>query len=94
MFYPDRQQMAMEREIMIGRGLHIPEFDTPSDSQVSISIDVGIVPKGCPGATKYIITIQAWPLTTRRDADIIAQAMREAIGSRLGISFFKQEGVG
>ena len=74
--------------------LHIPEYDTPSDSQVSVSLDVGIVPKGYTGAGKYIITIQAWPIPTRREADIIAQSMREAIGSRLGLKFVKQEGVG
>jgi hypothetical protein len=70
--------------------LIIPKFDTPSDSQVSISLDIGIVPKGYPNAGQYIITIQAWPLPDRSSADRIAKAMREAIGSRLGVKLEEQ----
>jgi len=66
-------------------------FDTPKDQQVSVSLDISIVPPGYPGAGKYIITIQAWPLPTKRNAEIIAQAMREAIGSRLGITMERQQ---
>jgi hypothetical protein len=74
--------------------LIVPMWDSPKDQQVSVSLDIGIVPKGYPGAGQYIITIQAWPIPERRDAERIATAMREAIGSRLQISFERQAGVG
>jgi hypothetical protein len=77
-----------------GNLLCIPEFDTPKDSQVSVSLDIGIVPAGYPGAGQHIITIQAWPIPRRDEAEKIAAAMREAIGSRLQISFERQRGVG
>ncbi len=67
-----------------------PKFDTPADSQVSVSLDIGLVPKGYPHAGQWIITIQAWPLPDRKSADTIAKAMREAIGSRLAIKFEEQ----
>lgn len=67
-----------------------PKFDTPADSQVSVSLDVGIVPSGYPFAGQYIITAQAWPFRNRRDADIVAKALREAIGSRLGVKLEEQ----
>jgi len=69
-------------------------WDTPKDQQVSVSLDVGIVPNGYPGAGQHIITIQAWPIPQRRDAERIAAVMREAIGSRLQIRFERQEGMG
>ena len=67
-----------------------PLWDTPKDQQVSVSLDIGIIPKGYPGAGQHVVTIQAWPIPRRQDADRIANAMREAIGSRLQISFEKQ----
>jgi hypothetical protein len=69
-----------------------PLFDTPRDQQVSVSLDIGIVPPGYPNAGKLIITIQAWPLPDRKSADVIAAALREALGSRLGIKMEKQSG--
>jgi hypothetical protein len=66
-------------------------FDTPRDQQVSVSLDIGIVPPGYPGQGKFIITIQAWPLPTRKNAETIAEAMREALGSRLGIKMERQQ---
>lgn len=74
--------------------LRIPQWDTPRDQQVSVSLDIGIVPAGYTGAGQHIITIQAWPIPDRRGAERIAAAMREAIGSRLQISFERQSGVG
>lgn len=74
--------------------LIIPQWDTPKDQQVSVSLDIGVVPQGYTGAGQYIITIQAWPIPNKRDAETIASAMREAIGSRLQISFERQGGVG
>lgn len=67
-----------------------PLWDTPKDQQVSVSLDIGLVPAGYPGAGKYVITIQAWPIDTHREAKAIADAMREALGSRLGIKFEAQ----
>jgi hypothetical protein len=72
-------------EVVVMGELITPVFDTPSDAAVSISLDIGIIPAGYPGAGKYVITIQAHPLPTRREADVIAAALREAINSRLGI---------
>lgn len=71
-----------------------PLWDTNKDQQVSVSLDIGIVPQGYTGAGNYIITIQAWPIADRRDAERIATAMREAIGSRLQITLERQEGIG
>ena len=62
-----------------------PKFDTPATQQVSISLDIGVIPYGYPNAGKYVITIQAHPLPTLKEADVIAAALREAINSRLGI---------
>jgi len=76
---------------MSGRELITPQWDTPSDSQCSISLDIGIVEKGYPHAGQWIITIQAWPIPTQREANQIAAAMREAIGSRLAIKFDAQD---
>lgn len=70
-----------------------PLYDTPKDQQVSVSLDIGIVPKGYPGAGQHIVTIQAWPIPNRQDAQAIADALREAIGSRLHIDLQRQ-GVG
>jgi hypothetical protein len=66
-------------------------FDTPTDQQVSVSLDIGIIPPGYPGAGKFVITIQAHPLPTRKQADQIAAALREAINARLGIRMDKQQ---
>ena len=66
-------------------------YDSPPDQQVSVSLDIGIIPKGYPDAGKYVVTIQALPLPDRKSADVIARALREAIGSRLGVRF--DEGV-
>ena len=77
-----------------GQLLRPAEWDTPKDSQVSVSLDIGIVPTGYHGAGQHIITIQAWPIPRREEAEKIAAAMREAIGSRLQISFERQRGVG
>jgi hypothetical protein len=62
-----------------------PLFDTPSDQQVSISLDIGIIPRGYPGQGKFVITIQAHPLPDRRTANTIAEALKEAINARLGV---------
>lgn len=70
--------------------LIVPKFDTAPDQQVSVSLDIGIVPQGYPGAGKYIVTIQAWPLPDRKSAQVTADALREAIDSRLGIKMKAQ----
>jgi hypothetical protein len=62
-------------------------FDTPKDQHVSISLDIGIIPNGYPDAGKYVVTIQALPLPTRKNAEVIADVLKEAIGSRLGVRF-------
>lgn len=72
--------------------LIIPQFDTPATQDVSISLDVGIIPTGYPGAGKFIVTIQAHPFAKQKDAQVIADALRDAINSRLGIRMEKQEG--
>lgn len=77
-----------------GNLLRFPEFDTPKDSQVSVSADIGIVPAGYPGAGKFIITCQLWPIPDRKEAEIILAAVREALQSRLGITMERQHGVG
>jgi len=74
---------------MSKRIIHDAMFDTDPLQQVSISLDIGIIPTGYPNAGKWIITIQAHPLDNRRDAQKIADAMREALNARLGI---KMEG--
>jgi len=76
------------------RELIVPQWDTPKDSQVSVSLDIRIVPAGYPGAGQHIITCQFWPIPSRKEAEVIAAAIREAIGSRLQISFEQQHGVG
>lgn len=86
--------MGIRSDLMSSGGLITPQWDTPKDQQVSVSLDIGIVPTGYPGVGQYIITVQAWPIPRREDAEKIAAAMREAIGSRLQISFEKQQGVG
>lgn len=60
-------------------------YDTNSAAQVSISLDIGTIPMGYENAGKYIVTIQAHPFTRLNEAQIVADAMREAINSRLGI---------
>lgn len=67
-----------------------PKFDTAPDQQVSVSLDIGVVPLDYPGAGKYIVTIQAWPLPDRRAAETIADALVEAISARLGIKMKPQ----
>jgi hypothetical protein len=64
-----------------------PEWQTPKDKQCPIMMDVGVIPQGHPAAGQYVITIQAGPIRRRNDADQIAKAMKEAIGSRLGLTF-------
>lgn len=60
-------------------------FDTPADAQVSVSLDIGIIPPGYPGAGKYIVSLQAHPLPDRKSAEVTMQAIREAVSARLGI---------
>lgn len=62
-------------------------FDTPADQQVSVSLDIGIIPQGYPDAGQYVVTIQALPLPTVKEARVIALAMKEALGSRLALNF-------
>jgi len=69
-----------------------PLYDTPSDSQCSISVDVGIIPRDYPHAGKYMVTLQAWPLASFSEARTIAQAVVEAVNARLGISMRLQDG--
>jgi hypothetical protein len=69
-----------------------PLYDTPTGQQVSVSLDVGIIPQDYPHAGRYIVTIQAWPLPTMREAQMIAAALREAINARLGIKMELQDG--
>lgn len=78
----------------MGKELRPVLWDTNRESEVSVSLDIGVIPVGYPGAGRFIITIQAHPIDTRANAERIAAAMREAIGSRLGITLERQEGVG
>jgi hypothetical protein len=64
-------------------------FDTSSDQQCSISLDIGIIPPGTIGTGKHIITIQAWPLPDRKSAQVTADALVEAINARLGVKLRK-----
>jgi len=64
-----------------------PQWQTPKDATCSIMSDVGVVPQGHPAAGQFVITIQAGPIRRRHDADKIHAAIREAIGSRLGLTF-------
>ena len=79
---------------MAGNLLRPAAWDTPKDQQVSVSLDVGIVPDGYPGAGQYIITAQLWPIPSRSQAEEIEKAVREALQSRLGIKMEKQVGMG
>ena len=79
---------------MAGNLLRPAAWDTPKDQQVSVSLDIGIVPADYPGSGQYIITIRAWPIQQRRDADRIAAALREAIEAWLQIRFEQQRGMG
>lgn len=65
--------------------LIIPQFDTAPDHQVSVSLDVGVIPLGYPSAGKFVVTLQAWPFPDRKSAQITCDAIREAVNSRLGI---------
>lgn len=67
-------------------------FDTPKDQHVSVTLDIGIIPNGYPDAGDWVVTIQALPLPDRQTADRIARALKEAIGSRLNLTF--EEAVG
>ena len=69
-----------------------PRYDTPTDQQVSVSLDVGIIPANYPHAGRYIVTIQAWPLPTKREADVIAEALRRAVNAGLGVNMQLQDG--
>jgi len=60
-------------------------FDTPSDAQVSVSVDMGIIPPGFPGAGQYVITAQVHPIRRQAEAQIILQAVKEAVESRLQV---------
>jgi hypothetical protein len=62
-------------------------YDTPRDQHVSVSLDIGIIPRGIMHGGQYIVTIQAHPFVNRRDAQAVADALKEAIGSRLGLRF-------
>ena len=55
-------------------------------------LDIGIIPAGYPDAGKFVVTIQALPLPDRRSADVIARALKEAIGSRLALKFEEARG--
>lgn len=65
-------------------------FDTPADQQVSVSLDIGIIPRGYPDAGQWVVTIQALPLPSRKDAEVIARALKDVIGSRLNLTFKEQ----
>jgi hypothetical protein len=71
-----------------------PLWDTPKDQEVSVSMDIGIVPPGYPGAGKHVITVQLWPIANIKEAEILARAVREALQSRLGVTMERQAGVG
>lgn len=80
---------------MSGQIIRPALWDTPGDSEVSVSLDIGVIPHGSAiGGGKHIITIQVWPLPDRKTADTIADALREAIGARLGVKMQKQTGHG
>lgn len=69
-------------------------FDTPRDQHVSVSLDVGIIPPGYPDAGKFVVTIQALPLPDRKSAEVIARALKDAIGARLALRFEEARGNG
>lgn len=69
-----------------------PLYDTPTDSQVSVSVDVGIIPRDYPHSGRYIVTLQAWPIHNRPDAERICRAIVEAVNARLGIRMTVQDG--
>jgi len=70
--------------------LIIPRWDTSKDQEISISVDIGVVPAGYPGAGQFIITAQLWPIAKRGDAEKLEAAVREAISARLGIKLVRQ----
>lgn len=65
-------------------------FTTDPDQQVSVSLDVGEIARPHPDHGKWIVTIQVYPMETRRGAQAIATAIREAISSRLNIRLEEQ----
>lgn len=60
-------------------------FDTSTDHQVSISLDIGIIPQGYPNVGQWIVTIQAHPLPDQRAANQVALMLKDAIEARLQI---------
>lgn len=65
-------------------------YDTDPLSQVSVSLDIGIIPTGYPNAGQWIVTIQAHPLPGRKAAETVAIALKEAIEARLQIRLAKE----
>lgn len=68
-------------------------FDTAADSQVSVSLDIGVIPPGYPGAGKFIVSLQIHPLPDRKAAEVTMQAVREAVATKLGVKLTLQGGV-
>jgi len=64
-------------------------WDTAPDAQVSVSLDIGIIPRDFEHGGQYVVTLQALPFAKLVDAQRIADAIREAVGSRLGVRFPK-----
>jgi hypothetical protein len=68
-------------------------LDTAPDSQISISLDLGIIPQGFPDAGQYVITLQALPFRHKHHAEAVMESIRDAVSSRLGIRFGKGQNV-
>lgn len=58
--------------------------------QKTVSLDIGLIPDGFPGAGEYVVTLQVHPFPAEKDAEDVANAVRDAINSKLGVLLLKQ----
>ena len=66
-------------------------YDTATDSQLSISLDIGKIPEGYPDRGQWVITLQAMPFRHLHHAQAVCEAIRDAVQSRLGIRFGEKQ---
>ena len=61
------------------------KFDTDPTEQCSVSLDYGRIPFGYPNAGDFVVTLQIHPLPDEKAARVTAEAVAQAVGSRLGV---------
>ena len=58
---------------------------------IEVNIDIGQVPVGHPYVGQFVVTLQVAPFKKLSDAQECEKAIREVVGSRLGVRFSKSE---